>query len=88
MALDSVGGIGRRNYPPPMLGFAEKGCKTGCGIEPRQTQPVDRPVATDERGRAAIADQRVLFDTQRGYFAAVTSAVVTGEALLPQALRM
>jgi hypothetical protein len=41
-------------------------------IEARQAQPIDRPVATDERGRAAIADQRVVFDAQRGYFAAVT----------------
>jgi hypothetical protein len=44
---------------------AEQGTEYRVVIEARQTEPVDRSVATDERGRAAIADQRVLFEAQR-----------------------
>ena len=61
-ALDSVGGIGRRNQPTAVLGLAEKRCKTGCRIEPRQTEPVDGSVAPDQRRRSAVADQRIIFD--------------------------
>lgn len=34
-------------------------------IEARQAEPIDRAVATDERGALAVAEQRIVFDTQR-----------------------
>src|SRR5262249_60580704 len=38
--------------------------EAGAGVEARDTQPVDRSVARDERGGLAVTDQRVLLDTR------------------------
>jgi hypothetical protein len=43
---------------------AEQSTEDRVVVEAWQTEPVDGPVATDERGRAAIADQRVIFQAQ------------------------
>src|SRR5262245_64800192 len=44
---------------------AEKRGEASIGIETRPTQPIERAVARDQRGRLAIADQRVILDTGR-----------------------
>ena len=53
---------GRREQPAAVLGVAEQRGEAGAGVEPRQAQPVDRPVAADQRGGLAVADQRVVLD--------------------------
>jgi hypothetical protein len=52
----------RGDAPGTVRLVAEQGAEHCVVVEARQTEPVDRPVAADERGRAAIADQRVVFD--------------------------
>src|SRR5262249_19285493 len=47
-----------------MLGRAEKRGKQGIAVKAWPAQPVNRSVATDERGRPAIADQGVVLDLQ------------------------
>ena len=51
-----------RDQPTAMLAGAEQRRKARLRIEPRPAQPVDRAVARYQRGAAAIADQRVIFD--------------------------
>src|SRR5712691_5664860 len=62
MALDPDSRISRRDQPSAVPGLAERRGKAGGGIETRQTQPIDRAVAADQRGRGAIADQGIVFD--------------------------
>ena len=42
-----------------------QGSKARSRIKPRPTQPVDRAVAADQRRRLAVADQRIVFDSER-----------------------
>jgi hypothetical protein len=55
---------GRREQPTAVGRVAEECREDRVGIETRQAEPIDRPAPTDERGGAAIADQRVVFDQQ------------------------
>ena len=52
----------RRNQPAAVVGRAEQGGEAGAGVEARPAEPVDRTVEGDERGRVAVADQRIVFD--------------------------
>jgi hypothetical protein len=45
-----------------VIGCAEKCGEAGAGIEAREAQPVDGPIAADERSRLTIADERVVLD--------------------------
>jgi hypothetical protein len=55
----------RGNEPAAMFGRAEESRETSVRIEPWPTQPINGAVATDQRGRLAVADKRVVFNTQR-----------------------
>src|SRR5436309_293845 len=55
----------RGNLPAAMLRRAEKRGEAGARVEARPAQPVDRAVAPDQRGGLAVADQRVIFNSQR-----------------------
>src|SRR5688572_23769999 len=58
--------LGRwRNQPAAMLGRAEQRREAGARIEARQTEPIDRAIARDERRALAVADQRVVFNVRR-----------------------
>jgi len=62
------GGDGRplRGDPPvALLEVAQQGAEGAGGVEARQAQPVDVPVATDQRPGVAIADQCIVFDGKR-----------------------
>ena len=55
--------LGRRGQEPAaVIGRAEERGETGAGVEAREAEPVDGPVAADERRRLAIADERVVLD--------------------------
>ena len=53
------------NEPAAMLRRAEESRETGIRIKPRPTQPIDGAIATDQRRCLAVADERVVFNTQR-----------------------
>ena len=53
------------NKPAAMVRRAEESRETGVGIEPWPTQPINGAIATDQRGCLAVADKRVVFNTQR-----------------------
>jgi hypothetical protein len=55
----------RRNEPAAVLGRPEQGGKAGGRIETWPAQPVDRSVAADQSTGLAVADQGVVFDSQR-----------------------
>ena len=55
-------GIRWGDQPTPVLGFAEQCSEDGLGVKTRQAQPIDRPVAPDERRGAGITDDAVVFD--------------------------
>ncbi len=55
----------RGNKPSAMFRRAEESGITGVRIEPWPTQPIYGTIATDQRGRLAVADKRVVFNTQR-----------------------
>src|SRR5207249_122331 len=46
----------------PAAAGVEHGRKNARGIKIRQAQPIDRSIASDKRGRPAVADQRVILD--------------------------
>src|SRR5262249_26396714 len=48
-----------------MVGGSQKRGEASVGIEARPTQPIERTIARHQRGRLAIADQRVILDTRR-----------------------
>jgi hypothetical protein len=54
-----------KDSPSSVLGCAEKRCEQGIAVKAWPAQPVNRTVATDERGRRAIADQGIVLDVQR-----------------------
>ncbi len=56
--------IDRDDLPAPVLGLAQQGGEAGVRIESRRAQPVDGTVFRDQCGGAAIADQRIVFDSQ------------------------
>ncbi len=53
------------NEPTAMSGRAEESCETGIRIKPRPTQPIDGAIATDQCRCLAVADERVVLNTQR-----------------------
>src|SRR5260370_15982480 len=50
----------RMNGKEPSALRVENAREDGAGIEARPAEPVDRAMARDERGRAGIADQRIV----------------------------
>src|SRR4029453_18592880 len=52
----------RVDFPAAILGIAQQCRETCIGIETRRAEPVDRTVAPHQRGRAHVADHRVVFD--------------------------
>ena len=46
-----------------MLGRSEQRGEARAGIEPRPTEPVDRAGAGNQRGRLAVTDECVIFDS-------------------------
>ena len=54
--------VARGDAPVSMVLAAEQRGETSIGIEPRPAQPIDRTIAGDERGRLAVADQRIILD--------------------------
>src|SRR5262249_36856097 len=56
---------GRRNEPASVLGGPQQRRKTGAGIKSRPTQPIDRAVTPDQRGRPTIANDGVVLDRHR-----------------------
>jgi hypothetical protein len=48
-----------------MLRRPEESRETGVRIKPRPTQPIDGAIATDQCRCLAVADERVVFNTQR-----------------------
>src|SRR5215471_4573537 len=61
--LDPVNRASRGYQPPAMISLAEKRCKTGGRIKARQRKPVYGTIAPHKRGRRAIADQGIVFDS-------------------------
>ena len=53
------------NEPAAVFRRAEESRETGIRIKPRPTQPIDGAIATDQRRCLAVADERVVFNTQR-----------------------
>src|SRR5438094_84191 len=53
---------GRREQPASVLLVAEERGEARAGIEAREAQPVDGPVAADEGGGLGVADERVVLD--------------------------
>src|SRR5262249_49459331 len=50
------------DLPPAVPRLAEERGEARRRVEARQAQPVDRPVAADQRGALAVADQGVVLD--------------------------
>ena len=61
------GGVARPDFPAAVFALAQKSRETGGRIEPWRTEPVDRSVTPDKRGRAHIADHRVIFNPAGHY---------------------
>ena len=53
------------NEPAAMFRRAEESRETSVRIKPRPTQPINGAIAADQRDRLAVADERVVFNTQR-----------------------
>src|SRR6476646_11855543 len=54
--------ISRRDQPAAILALAKQRGKTGSGIKSRKAQPINRPIATDQRPCLRIAKKSVIFD--------------------------
>ena len=58
--------VGRRaQRPAAVLLRPDEGGEAGARVEPREAEPVDRPLARDERGGLEVADQPVVLDARR-----------------------
>src|SRR3984893_12343211 len=66
----------RRNKPPAVLGCPKQRGKARGRIEAGTAQPVDRPIATDQGCRLAVADQRIVFDSQRHCYSLAESPLL------------
>jgi len=53
------------HQPAAVIGFPEQGGKARGRIETGPAQPIDRAVTADQSCRLAVADQRIVFDSQR-----------------------
>src|SRR4029453_2899075 len=56
---------GWRDQPPTVFFGAKQSSEETPGVEPRYTQPVDRPIAANQRRRLRVADNRVILNRQR-----------------------
>jgi hypothetical protein len=57
--------LARRPEQPPAMALIAHQCREARRrVKPRQTQPVDRPVATDQRSSSHVTDQAIVLDTQ------------------------
>src|SRR5438132_694834 len=56
---------GRRQEPPPARLVTEEGREARSGVEPRETEPIDRSVATHQRRGVRVADHRVVLERKR-----------------------
>ena len=54
----------RGNEPAAIIGGPEQRGKARGRIEAGPAQPIDRAVAADQSRRLAVADQRIVFDSQ------------------------
>ena len=57
-------GVARGDEPAAMLGRSEQCSEARARVEPREAEPVDRPVAADQRGRLRVSDEGVVFDAE------------------------
>ena len=64
---------GRRELKPPALGVVEDRREHAGAVEPRQAEPVDRPVQADQGGRLQVAEQGVVLDPAGHQAAALVS---------------
>ena len=53
------------DQPAAVVLVAQEGRETGVGVEPRETQPVDRAGTAHERRRVRVADEGVLLQWER-----------------------
>src|SRR5262249_39200854 len=65
----------RSNDPAALLAIPEQCGKTGVGVESRETAPVDRTPAMDERRRLQVRQQRVILDQWPAAASDITRAV-------------
>lgn len=86
-ALGAGVGVPGPQAPVAVVLAAEERGEAGTGIEARQAQPVDGPVAADECGGLQVADERIVLDTwvhsaplpaRRVRYAVVTAVRATG----------
>ena len=61
--------IGGSDPPAAVLRRAEQGCETGRRVETGPAQPVNGAVAANQSRRLAIANDGIVFDTQRHFSA-------------------
>ena len=61
-AADPGLGIAGAEPPGAVIVVAEQGGENGRRVEPRQAQPLDACVATDQRRAMGVADQPIVFD--------------------------
>jgi hypothetical protein len=52
----------RRDDPATVLAVTQQRCESGVGVETRDTAPVDRALAVDERRRLQVGQERVILD--------------------------
>ncbi len=55
----------RSDRPEPVIVGAEQAGEAGVGVEPRQAEPVDASIASDDRCRLGVADDCVLLERKR-----------------------
>ena len=55
----------RPQRPAAVLLRPDQGGEAGARVEPREAEPVDRPLARDERGGLEVADEPVVLDARR-----------------------
>lgn len=48
----------RSDQPPSVVDVSEQACETGIRVEPRERQPIDRPVPANQRRRRHVRQQR------------------------------
>ena len=58
-------GVNWADLPASVPRGAQQCRKTGAAVEPRPAEPIDRPIAADQRPGQTVAYERVILDTQR-----------------------
>jgi len=62
-AFDPSSRLDRADQPAPVSGLTQQRREARPAVEARQAKPIDRAVASDQRCRAAITDQRIILDS-------------------------